>query len=181
MLTNNTSFDRAFALLLRHEGGYQCDPDDLGNWTGSKCGEGELRGTKYGLSARSYPNLDIKNLTVADARQICFDDWWVKYALCDLPDPLAVKALDLAFPMGPRPAIECLQRALNGFAPASRELAVDGVLGPATLDLARTLGAPDLLARFEDEAVARFESIAAANPALAKFLPGWRTRALDPP
>ena len=41
------SFDRAFELLIGSEGGYVNDPHDPG---------GE---TKYGISKRSYPTLDI--------------------------------------------------------------------------------------------------------------------------
>ena len=50
-------------LTLNVEGGYQCDPDDKGNWTGGNVGVGLLKGTKYGISAASFSNVDIKNLT----------------------------------------------------------------------------------------------------------------------
>ena len=49
----SSSFDLAIPIVLENEGGYINDPNDPG---------GE---TKYGISKRSYPALDIKNLTVA--------------------------------------------------------------------------------------------------------------------
>lgn len=49
--------------ILRVEGGYVDHPDDPG---------GE---TKYGISKRSYPNVDIKNLTEQDARRIYTRDF----------------------------------------------------------------------------------------------------------
>ena len=45
------TFDTAFDRLIGHEGGYVNNPADPG---------GE---TKYGISKRSYPSLNIANLT----------------------------------------------------------------------------------------------------------------------
>lgn len=51
-----TNFDKAFELLIGHEGGYVNHPSDPG---------GE---TKYGISKRSYPREDIRNMTLARAK-----------------------------------------------------------------------------------------------------------------
>lgn len=59
-------FERAFSCVLQNEGVYVNDPSDSG---------GE---TKYGISKRSYPNLDIKNLTLEEAKKIYFCDYWLK-------------------------------------------------------------------------------------------------------
>jgi lysozyme family protein len=45
------NFPRCFAFTLGAEGGYSNNAADPGNWTGSAIGSGELRGTKYGISA----------------------------------------------------------------------------------------------------------------------------------
>ena len=52
------NFDSAFTIILGSEGGYVNDPRDSG---------GE---TKYGIAKKFYPNLDIKNLTVEQAKAI---------------------------------------------------------------------------------------------------------------
>jgi hypothetical protein len=44
-------FDRAFEETIGLEGGFSRNPDDNGNWTGGRRGLGELKGTKYGISA----------------------------------------------------------------------------------------------------------------------------------
>ena len=59
------AFERAFAVVLGHEGGYTADPADPGNWTGGAPGRGECRGTNWGISAASYPYLPIRALTRA--------------------------------------------------------------------------------------------------------------------
>ena len=63
------NFDKAFELLIGHEGGYTTNPKDAGNWTGGKQGVGVNKGTKYGIAANSYPSLDIKNLTQIKPKQ----------------------------------------------------------------------------------------------------------------
>jgi len=108
------TFDQAFDLVIGHEGGYTNNPNDPG---------GE---TKFGISKRAYPQLDIKNLTLEQAKEIYQTDYWNK-ALCpSFPDPLQFQLFDTAVNSGPRQAIVLLQRALG--------VADDGVAGPMTFD-----------------------------------------------
>lgn len=69
-------FLQAFAVIVGEEGGYTTDSSDAGNWTGAKVGVGLLKGTKYGISAAAYPNLDIPNLTLMQAQGIYHEDYW---------------------------------------------------------------------------------------------------------
>lgn len=108
-----TSFDKAFDALISHEGGYVFDPRDPG---------GE---TKYGISKRSYPSVDIRALTLADAKALYKRDFWDR-AQCDkLPADLAFDVFDAAVNSGIGQAIRWLQRSVN--------VADDGVVGPLTL------------------------------------------------
>lgn len=110
-----SNFDDAFNLLIsdRIEGGYANDPNDPG---------GE---TKYGISKRSYPNLDIKNLTLDQAKSIYKRDYWDLW-MCDaLPWRLAIFFFDCAVNQGPDTAIRLLQKHLG--------LVVDGRIGSITL------------------------------------------------
>jgi lysozyme family protein len=59
-------------------GGWTINPNDPGNWTGGKKGVGSLKGTKYGIAANTYPKLDIRNLTRAEADAIYIRDYWPK-------------------------------------------------------------------------------------------------------
>ena len=71
-------FAAAFAVVLGHEGGYTADPTDPGNWTGGAPGRGECRGTNWGISAASYPDLPIRALTPDQARTMLADlDGWL--------------------------------------------------------------------------------------------------------
>lgn len=93
-------FDDAFAFVIGVEGGLSMVRSDPGNWTGGKVGEGELRGTKYGVSAASYPALDIASLTLEDAEHIYRQNYWDAIGADSLPDPLALVAFDTAVNSG---------------------------------------------------------------------------------
>lgn len=116
----NTAFDR----LIGHEGELSLDPRDPGNWTGGAPGKGELKGSKYGVSAASYPNEDIKNLTPARAKILFRRDFWDRVNADTLPDGVAWQLADFAYNSGPETAVRYLQRALG--------VADDGRWGPAS-------------------------------------------------
>ena len=173
-MSDDAAFDAAVAVVLAHEGGFQNDPNDPGNWTGGAVGAGLCRGTKYGISAKSYPDLDIAALGEADARTIYRRDWWDRLGLARLPAPLAAKLLDAAVNLGPRPAIACLQRAL---AAKGCTLAEDGLLGPATIAAAHSIATGIALAALRDALAEHYRAIAARDPARERFLAGWLARA----
>lgn len=83
------TFDDAFEALLGHEGGYVNDQNDPG---------GE---TKYGISKRAYPNVDIENLTVEQARAIYERDYWQAAGCHRMKDPaMAFLMFDTAVNQG---------------------------------------------------------------------------------
>lgn len=117
-------FDRAFTIVVGVEGGYNNDVRDPG---------GE---TKYGISKRSYPHLDIKNLTLDQAKRIYESDYWWKSGANALPWPWSLVVFDMAVNSGIRPAVQCLQRSLK--------LAQDGLIGPITEGMVKRATQDDL-------------------------------------
>jgi lysozyme family protein len=77
-------FNESFNRLIDVEKGLSNDPNDPGNWTGGRVGAGILKGTKYGISAATYPHINIADLTVDDAKAIYWNDWWIAIAAGDL-------------------------------------------------------------------------------------------------
>lgn len=99
-------------VIIGHEGGYVNNPSDPG---------GE---TKWGISKRAYPHLNIPSLTVDDAIDIYITDYLLPLR-ADLMGPkLAFQMFDLAINSGVRRAVMALQSVLN--------VQADGVLGPKT-------------------------------------------------
>lgn len=124
-----STFDRALALVLRHEGGLVNDSRDPGGLT------------NWGISQRAYPDLDIANLTPGAAGEIYRRDYWDAIKADQLPAPLAICVFDTAVNMGVGKAIRLLQKACG--------VAVDGVLGVNTLRAAERL--PEAVVRFSAE------------------------------
>ena len=89
-----TPFEQAFAVLIGHEGGYDTTRADPGNWTSGIIGTGELRGTKYGISASAYPDIAIKGLSLADAQAVYKRDYWDPILGDILPPALALLAIE---------------------------------------------------------------------------------------
>lgn len=89
-------FTQAFQIVVGIEGGYVNDPRDPG---------GE---TKFGLSTRAYPNLDIAKLTLEEAKLIYQRDYWDKCGCDILSWERALCVFDMAVNQGPGEA-----RALN--------------------------------------------------------------------
>lgn len=87
-------------FVLASEGGYSTVNEDPGNWTGGQVGKGELKGTKYGISAFTYPHLAIEDLTLADAYRIYRDDWYEPMGIAGMPWPLALWRFDTAVLFG---------------------------------------------------------------------------------
>lgn len=117
----SAAFDRSWAIVVGIEAGYTADPKDPGNWTP----DGRLKGTKYGISAHSFPNEDIVNMTLDRAKSLAKPIYWDAMRADELPVPLALIMFDSAFNESVRTAVKHLQTALK--------LTVDGVIGDTTM------------------------------------------------
>lgn len=136
----NEMFDKFYERTSMHEGGYQCDPKDRGNWTSGKIGVGKLKGTNCGISAMTYPHLDIKNLTKKEIKSIYYNDWYLAGKLYQFCEPLQYQMFDAAFLSGTRAANKMLQRAVK--------VKDDGIIGKQTLAAASEMSEADKCIRF---------------------------------
>lgn len=153
----------AIETVLKHEGGYVNDPADPGGRT------------KYGISQRTYPNVDIENLTEQEAKEIYFRDWWERYGYEKIPDnSIAAKILDISVLAGNHATILALQKAINLW----RQTGIDedGILGSETIN-----ACTDLLARYDQlyRSLCHFcaEHFESLNK--PRYRKGWLRRALD--
>jgi len=160
------NYDLAFELVIGHEGGFQNDPNDRGNWSTGVIGRGRNGGTKFGVSQMAYPNLDIKNLTLDQAKEIYRKDYWSKVYADDLPSGLDYLAFDAGINHGPQRAIKLLQEAVGAKA--------DGALGPKTLAAVRAADSRSAIIKFGVERDEFFDDL--NNE---RFEDGWRKRAFE--
>lgn len=151
-------FSRAINYVLRNEGKYVNNKKDPG---------GE---TKFGISSRAYPDVDLKTLTMERAIDIYHKNYWRPYMDRITDYRVAAKVFDMGVNMGLYQAAKILQRA------AGVEH-VDGVVGPKTIEIVNKHNPDLLLQKIVTELTAFYRHIAADSPRRATFLKGWLNRA----
>ena len=154
------SFDEIIEHVLEKEGGYVNDPTDLG---------GE---TNYGITKRFYPDVDIKNLTKEQAKEIYKRDYWDKNRVDELPEQLRHIFFDMCVNQGRGTAVKVLQRAANA---KGAKLKVDGGMGPATLKAVQNVEHD----RVKSYRVLHYANLVINKPEQEKFWYGWFKRALE--
>ncbi len=162
-------FEKCIKVVLKSEGGYVNHPKDPG---------GE---TKYGIAKRFFPNEDIKNLTIARARELYKKHYWDPMNLEGMNDEsLVLHIFDFGVNAGRRRSIRMIQ-GIVGAVP------IDGISGPITkgrinsftpiekvLDgRNQTFSALDL---FKEGRMNYYKDLANRKPELSVFLKGWLNR-----
>ena len=156
-------FQQAVEVVLKHEGGYVNDPTDPG---------GE---TNFGISRRSYPDLDIRNLTREQAIEIYRQDFWERWGYDRIRDlAVATKVFDMAVNMGPKRAHTLLQQALGLI---GSPVVVDGILGPQTLKATNEADPSRLLEALRLLSARYYWELVRLDGRRKKFLQGWLARA----
>ena len=123
-------FDEAFDRLISHEGGY-LSPEDAAK-QGDPGGE-----THWGISRRSYPDVDIAGLTRDGAKAIYFRDFWTPLTAASVNPAVLFQLFDYAVNSGISNALRAFQSAV-GVAP-------DGHVGPVTIAAAKLVEIHDML------------------------------------
>jgi len=148
------TFEQAIEIILKWEGGYVNDPRDPG---------GE---TRYGISKKSFPDLDIANLTLHQAKQIYLENYWMPVRARELPAILRLPVFDTAVNMGVKTAIKLLQRAAY--------VVVDGHVGPKTIEACERFPGPTW-SRFMSKRAKRYTELST----FSTYGDGWLNRLFD--
>lgn len=146
-------FNLAIGTVLANEGGVVNNENDPGGLT------------NFGISQRSYPNVDIRNLTPDAAAAIYRRDFWHYDDVQS--QAMATKIFDMSVNMG-HTAIRILQTCLG--------ITEDGLWGPGTCAAVNAAG-DNLLNAYRAALAQHYQNLVLANPALAQFLTGWLRRA----
>jgi lysozyme family protein len=158
----------AISKTLIHEGGFQANPNDRANWSGGKIGEGELIGTKFGITALDLPGTSIKDLT-EDQAIAYYEEHYVKAGYTQIESQaVGEKLFDLGVLFGVRVAVGILQVVLG--------ITSDGVVGPVTVATINQFDAVSLYNSYKAAMVTHAINVATANPPEREFLAGWIKR-----
>ncbi len=156
-------FESAVASVLKNEGGYVNHPSDPG---------GE---TNYGICKASYPNEDIKNMTLERAKFLYHRDFWLPGRFGEYTHfAIAEKIFDLSVNAGLKQAVKILQRALRCVRYFTED---DGITGSHTLQCEANADPSMLITAVRSEAAGFYRVLAVQNKKNEAFLQGWLNRA----
>lgn len=125
------------------------------------------KGTKFGLTEKDYPDLDIRNLSRQRAIDIYWRDYWKRGRLDLIPLDIQFMQFAGTVNFGVTGQILCLQEAAG--------VTMDGVLGPVTLAAAQDV-TPQVLLNAQ---IARYDRIVDNDSSQLKFYEGWMNRIQD--
>ena len=148
------NFNKAVEFVLKHEGGFVDDKFDTG---------GE---TKFGISKRAYPNLNIKELTRDDAIAIYKRDYWDKLPSA-LPPTIHCILFDCAVNTGISRAIRLLQSAVK--------VNPDGQWGRFSQSALTKMKVNDVLLNFTTERIMFYSALST----FSRFGKGWVNRTVE--
>jgi lysozyme family protein len=151
------NFNIAVEHVLGNEGGYVNDPDDPG---------GE---TKYGISKRAFPNIDISSLSIEDAKAIYRHEYW-RFESVE-SQAVANKLLDMAVQFGLSTAVRLLQNVLH--------VTSDGIFGANSLRSTNAQKESVLLQELRIACAVRYCLVISRNTSLIKYVNGWMRRAIQ--
>lgn len=160
------AFNLAFERLIGHEGVFTDNPADPGNWTGGRANMGELKGTKYGIAANTYGHLEIKQLTLEQAKELYLRDFWNRIG-ANTHSAIKFQFFDAAVNHGAGNAIRILQRAAR--------VADDGQWGPMSQAALNGMDLNDQLMRFIGMRLKFWASLKKFDD----FGRGWTNRGAD--
>lgn len=154
----------AVDAVIRHEGGGMVHRV-LGDRGGT---------TKWGVSQRAYPQVDIETLSREEAVEIYHRDYWVAVG-CPMFKSVALqlRVFDLAVNVGVEQAGKLLQNALGDSGCA---VLVDGKVGPHTVAAVGRADCCRLIASLVAGAAAYYGRVVVKDRTQMKFLQGWLNR-----
>lgn len=140
MSERSERFDRFFTRLVDVEKGYVNDPDDDG------------KETKFGISRNAYPEEDIKNMTLARAKELYRRDYYIPMGIDEIEDErLAWQVFDYGVNAGVPRAIVTMRKKEEY---------------PAWIE-------------YVGERVKYYLDLSIRKPKNKKFLKGWVLRAVE--
>ncbi len=166
----NKKFLYCFKKVIGLEGGYVNDKFDRG---------GE---TKYGITKRDYPSIDIKNLTLKTAQKIYYKDYYTRdfMNLNKVEDKeLCLELFESSVLMGVRTVAKNLQKALNYMNDNEKlfsDLKVDGWIGEKSFKALSKVDSKALIKVLNGLQFNKFIKIVERDKTQERFFKGWLKR-----
>lgn len=166
------NFHLAYNLVLDHEGGYQNNPNDSGNYNSL----GQLVGTNWGISAPVYESFlgyppskfDVQNMSLNEAKAIYKERFWDDILGDQIRDQQVANIFFDGRVNHGRTGVKIMQRILG--------VADDGVVGSLTLNEINYANPRWLFESYQEERRDFYYWLVENNGSLQVFLNGWLNR-----
>lgn len=136
MSDKSSDFIRAVNIIFRLEGYDELHTDPGGL-------------TKWGISKRANPDLDIASLTREQAQEVYYERYWLAVDAYKFSWPLNLHLFDAAVNQGVVAAKKMLQQSVGG-------LAVDGIIGRKTTARINSMDQDEVSALFLAQRALRY-------------------------
>jgi lysozyme family protein len=160
--------DERFERMVNFVFQWEIERDAQGNVVAEDVAGDRGGVTKYGIDQASHPDVDIRNLTEEQAKEIYYREYYLASGADKLPDGIAEIVFDMAVNNGKGRAIKILQEAVGA--------TVDGGLGPETLGKVEAAPREETIAKMLAAREQLYRNLAANRPGNQKFLAGWLNR-----
>jgi len=162
-------FEVSVSKTLAWEGGYVHDLLDPG---------GE---TRFGISKRFHPDVDIAALTVQRAKEIYRAEYWNPLYDGISSQEVADELFDFGVNVGRPPAVQIFQEAIRYL--TIGPVVIDGMFGPKTREATNALEPKLLLREFRARQAYYYANLVirqpdASEPDKKRFLLGWLRRVM---
>lgn len=128
--------------------------------------------TRYGISTRAHPDVDVRTLTREGAERIYHEKYWLPLHADSLPAALALVLFDSAVNLGVSQAVKLAQKLVL--------VEVDGAVGPKTVSAIKVYQPrQELIARYLEARLRWYDSLVSRDSEkYGRYLYGWRMRVM---
>lgn len=163
-------FELAIPRILKWEGGYVNHPNDPGGETNMGITD-RLDGRvdhMVDVDGDDYPDVNIKDLTVDQAKEIYKREFWDKMLGDFIESQALAEIIFDGFVNCGKNGIRLLQDILN--------VEVDGYFGPRTLQVLNLCDERTVYHKYKQARIDYYNNLADKKPALEVFRKGWLNR-----
>lgn len=173
-------FSPAVAVILKHEGGWVDDPNDLGGETNFGLSmliirRENLSPKDLGIDKDIWTSGALKSLTEENARAAYKRLFWDRYGYEKIESQdVATKVFDCCVNMGPVWGHRLSQYAC---VECGHPVPTDGIMGSLTIAALNKCDSQQWLKSMCEQMATRYRLLVAGRPSNAKFLNNWLHRA----
>ena len=157
------NWDKAIALVLQHEGGYDNHPSD----SGGRTNHGVMQKVWEDYVGHPVDEQEMRDLTIEMVTPLYKEQYWDACHCDELPQGIDYLTFDFAVNAGTGRAVKTLQRALK--------IEADGVIGPITLKALQDANAESFVNDFSNAKEGFYRSLS-TFPIFGK---GWLKRVVE--